>query len=59
MRKFSFKMKNSEMIKSRTRNDVLTTLTLQYLKIEQMAKEPIDETNRKNQPMSCECKKDF
>ena len=37
------------MIKPRTRNDVLTTPTLQYLKIEQMAKERVDETNRRNQ----------
>ena len=37
------------MIKSRTRNDVLITPTLQYLKIEQMAKELVGETNRRNQ----------
>ena len=49
MCKSSFKMRNLEIIKSRTRNDVLTTPTLQYLKIEQMAKERVDETNRRNQ----------
>ena len=36
------------MIKSRTRNDVLATPTLQYLKIEQMAKDRVHETSRRN-----------
>ena len=42
MCKFSFKIRNSKMIKSRTRNDVLTTPTLQYLNIEYIAKDHVD-----------------
>ena len=45
----SYKMRNSERLIIRTKNEVLTTPTLQYLKIEQMAKEYVDETNRRNQ----------
>ena len=45
-------MRKSEIIKSRTRNDVLTNPTLQYLKVEQMAKKRVDETNRRNQNKS-------
>ena len=52
MCKFSFKMRKSEIIKSRTRNDVLTNPTLQYLKVEKMAKKRVDETNRRNQNKS-------
>ena len=44
----SYKMRNSERLIIRTKNEVLTTPTLQYLKIEQMAKEYVDETNRRN-----------
>ena len=49
MCKFSSEMRNSEITKSRTRNNVLTTQTLQYFKVEQIAKEYVDETNRRNQ----------
>ena len=45
-------MRKSEIIKSRTRNDVLTNPTLQYLKVEKMAKKRVDETNRRNQNKS-------